>query len=477
MLKTPKRNGITARALAYTVARLAAAAWIAASLLGCASGSFSSSSSGTTTTTTSPNSNPSSLPPLTPAMADNTYVGTQASGSGVPENAVSLQLDQSSASYTYSSIALPYAQTGPVANSKGGYSSFSYFDALGDETGATGLPGAQFYGLAAEEPSRFVFAAPGTASQQVAVMVPKQNSGCITPTAPATFDYVTLFGSSFTAATDAAWGTFQLAPSFSFTSAKQYTEASAAATTGLIPFAPAKCINSSVEPDLGHFIDIPASPSNGNTEMRAFLGPTGLLTANLQAADSSGSPVPLPGVVAMVQPSSPIDPSAVAGSLTDPLVYRAFVYQPTSSGVLYGYFGHDPLGAYLIDEGFDTFLTATGTTGFFGNWQSTTGFSSSNLSASQGIVFGAQDAKNPGLFPNAKFLYEMGGDPAYDVPCPSGTESFAHGYNTQGYSYVEVCSSPAVVMVAQHDGKYVLLVTGIYMTANNSPTVMMLVQE
>jgi hypothetical protein len=180
--------------------------------------------------------------------------------------------------------------------------------------------------------------------------------------------------------------------------------------------------------------------------------------------------------VAMVQPSSPIDPSAVAGSATNPLVYRAFVYQPASSGVQFGLFGHDPLGAYLSDEGFDYFLTVTGTTGFFGGWQSTTS-TSLPFTASQGIVFGAQDAKSPGLFPNAKFLYEISGDPAYDVPCPSGTESFAHGYNTRGYDYAEICSSPAVVMAAQHDGKYVLLVTGIYVPAGNSPTVMILVQE
>jgi hypothetical protein len=475
MFKIENRKRASIRTLGLAMA----AAAIAGSLAGCASGSFSSSSTGTTTTTTDTNSNPASLPPLTAATANNTYVGTQAPGSSAPENTVSLKLDQSAGSYIYSNIAIPNAQPNPVANSTGGYDpAWAYYDALGDETGVTGLPGAQFYGLVAEVPSRLAFAAPGGASQQIAAMVPEQTSGCITPTATATYEYVTLFGSNFTNATDAAWGTFQLSSSFSFTGAKQYTEASAAASTGLIPFAAGNCVKSASEPGLGYFVDTPASAKTGNAEVRAFLGPTGLLTANLQGTDGSGNPLPLPGVVAMAQPSSPVDPSAVAGSSTNPLIYRAFVYQSTGSGVQYGYFGHDPLSAYLLEEGFDVFLKDTGTTGFFGNWQSTAGLSSTNMGATQGIVFGAQDANNPGLFPNAKFLYEIGGDPAYDVPCPSGTESFTHGYVNN--SYLEICSSPAVVMVAQHDGKYVLLVTGVYVTnnnSNNSPTVMLLVQE
>lgn len=471
-----KRNRDFARVAARILTSFITAAWIAASLSGCASGSFSSTGSGTTTTTTTASSNPPSLPPLAAATPVNTYVGTQAPGSSIPENLVSLNLNQNAASYTYSNIALPGTAPNSVANSMGGYAPWIYYDALGDVSDQTGAgPGPQYYGLALEEPSRFAFAAPGTASQQLAAMVPQQTSGCITPTTAATYQYVTLFGANFAAATDAAWGTVQLSPGFSFTGAKQYTETSQAATTGLIPFAVGSCVKSASEPGLGYFIDTPAAPQTGNTEMRAFLGPTGLLAANLQGNDSDGNPLPLPGVLAMAQPSSPIDVAAVAGSLTNELVYRTFVYQPASSGVQFGFFGHDPL-THLQDMGFDSFLTSTGTTGFFGGWQSVT-TTSTPLSASQGIVFGAQDPNNPGLFPNAKFLYEIGGDPAYDIPCPSGTESFAHGYNTQGYGYAEICSSPAVVMIAQHDGKYLLLATGIYVPANSSPTVMILVQE
>ena len=476
MSKAQERNAIAARTLARAMAALAIAAWIAGSLSGCASGSFSSSSSGTTTTTPPPNSNPASLPPLAPATANNTYVGTQVSGSGGPQDVVSLQLDQTAGSYIFSNVAVPNAQPNPVANSTGNYAPWWYFDALGDETGETGLPGAQYYGLAAEVPSRLAFAAVGTIGQQIAAMVPKQASGCITPTAAATYEYVALPGSNFNPATDSAWGTFRLSPSFSFTGAKQYTESSAAASTGLIPFAAGSCVKSVSEPELGYYIDTPASAANGNTEMRAFLGPTGLLTANLQATDSFGNPLPLPGVVAMAEPSSPVDPSAVAGSLTNELVYRAYVFQPSSSGAQFGLFGHDPLDAYLTDYGFDYFLNGAGATGFFGGWDSESPNTGSALSAQQGIAFGAQDPKNPGLFPNAKFLYQpINGGPTYDVPCPSGTELFAHGYFNNGYA--EMCSSPAVVMVAQHDGKYVLLVTGIYVTQGNSPTIMILVQE
>ena len=117
-------------------------------------------------------------------------------------------------------------------------------------------------------------------------MVPKQNSGCVTPTAAATYEFVTLFGANFQIATDAAWATAQVSASggnFSFAKVKQYAEASTAASTGQIPFATSKCVRSSAIPELGYFIETPASSANGNIEMRSFLGPAGLASWGFKA--------------------------------------------------------------------------------------------------------------------------------------------------------------------------------------------------
>jgi len=451
MLKSGIRSGIATRAFALQLAALL--------LAGCASGSFSNPGTGTTSTTTT-NTNPPSLPPLTAPTAINNYVGTQAPGSSESENAVAIQINQTAASYAYSNISITGAPANPVSDSTGITRDWMHFSAFGDTTGVAGLPGAQSYGLALEEPSRFAFYA-ANSSQQIAALVPAQTSGCITPTAAATYEFVTLFSSSFNSATDAAWGTVQVSASgtsFSFTGANQFSESSIAATTGLIPFAAANCVQSTTNPQLGYYLDTPASSANGNTEMRAFLGPTGLLTANLQ--DANGDP--LPGVLGMVQPAGAVSLTDVIGPAAAPNDYRALIYAPANSSgaVQYGLFGVDT--SFLgTDSSEPNPFTSTGTSGMLGSWQnmgSTSGLTGDAFGSGGAIAFGTQDATNHGLFPNAQFLY-----PANSSPCPAGTQIF----NTESNGNPANCSSPAVAMVGLHDGKYVILVTG--MSVVNSP--------
>jgi len=90
--------------------------------------------------------------------------------------------------------------------------------------------------------------------------------------------------------------------------------------------------------------------------------------------------------------------------------------------------------------------------------------------------FGTQDANLPGLFPDAKFLYRQDA-------CPAGTESFGSAA-VPGTTAVHYCASPAVAMIGQHNGKYVVIVTGISVAANmspltviNAPTIFVLVQN
>jgi len=465
MSNTGEKSALNSRAVGLRMAL----ALLVMVLAGCASGSFSSSGSppGGTTSTTTPVSNPPSLPPLAPATAVNSYVGTQI---GSPENTVAHTIDQTAMSYSYDNISIPGAPSNPVANSSGVIVPWYNFWDLGDDTGANGLPGLQHYGLTFEEASRFAFFVSNN-SAQLAALVPQQTSGCITPTAAATYEFVTLYGSAFNPGTDAAYGTVQLSTSgstFQFSSAKQYTEATTIATTGLIPFAMADCLQSSASAELGYFIDTPPSAATGNTEVRAFLGPTGILVANLQGSDSFGNPLPLPGVLATIQPSSSVDVSA----LTAPdILYNAVQYQPQGfPAATYGYFeGHGAAYESYI-SGQSDLASLSGSVGVYGGWQNPANPTSAPTSGSTNIFFGPQDSNNPGLFPNAEFVYS-----ASAPPCPAGTSVFP-GTPTpaNGGAY---CSSPAVAIVAQHNGKYVILVTGIYVEANNSPTVMVLVQN
>lgn len=447
----------------HNVSGGAAALLMVCLLTGCASGSFSSKGSGSNPTPPPPaNTNPPSLPSLTTATTANDYVGTEAPGAASPENTVALHIDQGIAAFRFSDIAIPGPSSDPIPNSSGLYSNWLNYEALGDTSGSTGVPGLQYVGLTSEQASRMAFFA-SNSSQQLAAFVPKQSSSCITPTQAATYNFVTLTSPNVVPGTDTAWGSVQLSASgnaFSFTGAKQYTASSIAATTGLIPFGASSCIHSTANPGLGYFID--TAPTAAGTEIRAFLGPTGLLVANLQGTDSNGNP--LPGVLGMVQAAAAIDLAKVTGSASSPVLYRTLVYQPQSSPVVqYGFFSLYNAPTVLL--GVNDIFTPVGQSGVEGAWQSLTSFGNP-ISASSGtnagaFAFGAQDASNAGLFPKAKFVYANTG------ACPTGTTKFSTGY----------CASPAVAIVGQHDGKYVILVTGLFATTNNTPMLLILMQE
>jgi hypothetical protein len=454
--KRVKQNALSERLLAF------AAASMLAIFSGCASGSYTSAkppNSGGGGTTTNPN--PPSLPPLTPATSSNTYAGTQAPGALAPSNLVSLAIDQNSSAYGYRGIAVSTTPSNPVPNSNGLFDAWIDFRNLGDTSGTTGVGGPQYFGLAIEHPSRFSFFAYNS-SQQLAAMVPKQSSACLTPTASATYEFITLFGPGFVPATDTAWGTVQLSASgssFKFSGASQYTATSAKATTSLIPFGRATCTSQS---GLGYVIDTPASAATGNTEMRAFLGPTGLLAVDLQGTDGSGNPLALPGVLGMVQPASAIDLGAVTGTATNPATYQAFVYQPQNTpAVQYGIFTEYPVS--LLSSFSSSVFTAKNQAGMMGGWQGMTSFTNPFGVPLAGFFFGAQDSAANGLFPHAQFLWST----LPGTACPAGTRSVPGGY----------CESAAVAMVSQHDGKYVVFVTGLLPPFNDTPTLFLLVQE
>ena len=453
---------------------VAASAFVSAIYLsGCASGSFSNSGSPSTPATVSPN--PPSLPPLAAVSTNNTYVGTQESGPSSPENVITLQLNDAASSYVYKNIAFSNTPYNPVLNTSGLSATFADYTALGDTTGQSGLPGAQYFGLAAEIPSRLaIFGNLG--GQQVTAAVPLQTKSCITPTAAATYQFVTLFNSNFVPATDAAWGTVSIAASnsgFEFTNASEYiqpgSKSQVAATTSLIPFSAGTCTESKTEPAAGFFIDSPASSATNNIEVRSFLGPTGFLSANVEGVDTSGNPLALPGVIGMIQPSAPINITDVTGTAATLTTYRAFVYQPTGpTPVQYGFFGQS---TEVLTSVNDQIFTETKTAGFQGVWTSlaspTNVLSAGN--GTGGIVFGTQDPKNPGLFPDAQYLYET------TDSCMPGSKYL--GKTTISGESNSFCISPAIAMVGLHDGKYVVLATGTYQAAGGIPTVLILVEQ
>jgi hypothetical protein len=436
---------------------------VSALLAGCASGDFSNPSPKTPAPPTSSNPNPPSLPALSPSTTVNDYAGTEMPGpfAASPENTVTLHLDQTGLAYQSSAVPTPQVPTSPLPDSSGTLVSWANFWDLGDNTGANGLPGLQEYGLSIEVPSRLAFLI-ASAGSQIAAMAPLQKSSCITPTSAATYDFITLFGASFSSATDTAYGTVQVSASgssFQFSGNAQFTQSRISATTGLIPFGAASCIQSSDAANLGFFIDVPASAANGNTEVRAFLGPTGLLVANQQDANVD----PLPGIIGMVEPSSALDVTQLTGS---GVLYRAIELELGGAGTQWGYAEHHSDGTWVQAANPFDVLPAT----FPDLLELAASSSPSTISFSAqfptvSFSFGAQDAQNPGLFPDAQFVYNPGGS-----TCPTGTSVFSVTQQTT------FCSSPAVGMAAQHDGKYIILITGTN-PLNHAPTLFVLVQN
>ena len=429
---------------------------------GCASGDFSTKSPAVPPAPTVANSNPPSLPPLTAAAKVNDYVGTQMPGSSfASEDTVALHLDQTAFSYTAGTVLTPQVPIPSLPDSSGTFVAWADYWNLGDNTGANGLPGLQEYGLGIEVPSRLAFFV-ASAGSQISAMVPKQSTGCVTPTSAAMYEFITLFGAAFNDATDTAYGTVQIsAPgsSFSFSHDAQFTHAAIPATTGMIPFGAGSCIQSADAPNLGYFIDTPPAPANGNSEIRAFLGPTGLLVVNQQ--DAAGDP--LPGLIGMVEPSSPVDVTSLTAS---GVLYRAVEFEFGGAGTQWGYAEHHSDGTWVqaanpfdvLPASFPDLLelaaSSSATTISFG-----ANFPAVSLS------FGTQDRNNPGLFPNVQFVYNPGGS-----TCPTGTTVFSVTQQTT------FCSSPAIAMAAQHDGKYIVLITGTN-ALDNLPTLFVLVQN
>lgn len=452
------------------VTQIVAGSVIILAIAGCASGNFSSTSTVVTPAPpAAPNSNPPSLPALTTPTQVNDYVGTQPSGFAAPDNTPLLHLDQKAGTYSYTDVALVGQQANPTPDSNGLVNSFLTFRNLGDTSGSTGLPGPQYFGLAIEKPSRLAFFASNN-GQSIAALVPRQNKACITPTAAARYSFVTLPNATFNPASDPAWGTFDLASSgsgFNFGSASQYSEPTGdvrtAASTSLIPLTASQCKTETDSSKLGYFIDTSATTANGTAEMRSFLGPTGLLVSDIQGNDANGAPLSVPGFIAMIQPTGTVDLSAVTGSPTSPILYQSFLYQATNSpAVQYGFMGQNS-AAYLTGVD-NTLFTAKSKPGLSGGWQPTTSFSSpvSATGAGSGaFVFGPPDPSDAGLFPRAQILY-----PTTD-PCIPGETTYATGY----------CASSAVAIVGLHDGKFVILVSGLWVPLNNSPFVLLLVQE
>lgn len=492
------KNGATRIATPRRLFTLSMGLIVGFLLAGCASGDFSKSSGGSPTPPgsgyTAP-PNPPSLPPLAAPTSANTYVGTQIPGanqSTTQENLIALTINQTSLSYAYHNIEIPGTTTNPMGSYSQGnvLTWYDYWD-MGDTTGDTGTFGLAPFGLTVEEPSRYAFfvasannPTDGTGPQPIAALVPQQTSGCITPKAAATYSFVTLFGASFAPATDSAYGTVRVSASgssFQFAGARQYVlpagAGAAAATTGLIPFSAGACTSSPSYPELGYFIDTPASSATQNIEMRTLLGPTGILISNLQNAKHD----PLPGVLSMIQPSSPIDLAKVEANSD---TYRVLLYQPQNDSAAgfvttqYGYAEHQGDGALVgQNTAFDPVSTATPDLLVVG-LQAPTSVAApgSGFTPAIALHVGQQDGNNAGLFPAAEFVNVV----TSTTTCPAGT-TFFHTANTTTPGVA--CASPAVAMVGQHDGKYVIVAVGdipddfASTTGNNGPTLLILVQN
>lgn len=165
----------------------------------------------------------------------------------------------------------------------------------------------------------------------------------------------------------------------------------------------------------------------------------------------------------MVEPSSPLEVTQLTASS---VLYRAIELEWGGAGTQWGYAEHHSDGTWV--QAANPFDALPATLPDLLELAASSSPSTISFSAQFPTIsfsFGKQDEHNPGLFPDAQLVYNPGGS-----TCPAGTRPFSVVQQTT------FCSSPAVGMAAQHDGKYIILVTGTN-ALNNAPTLFLLVQD
>jgi hypothetical protein len=377
-----------------------------------------------------------SLPAPTPQTNVNRYSGIAVAGTAESWNWYISQPDQ-----TYS-----YQPQGGAANqansqlSAGVFSPVGDFEYLADDIyypfGLEGLNVETPSGVSIMEPS---FA--GNPSYSIVVGVTLPDSGCLAPNGTVTIDYLQIPGTgsiSKTVATDTLYASARLSyqkGTFSYSNVQQFASGGANASTNSIPFVDSYCVQAYA----GYGMEstpVPVADSQFRSSL-AYLGTSGVLAGAVTGPNGGG-------LVGVVQPSAPIDLSAVTAG-----TYRGYYDQDAES--IYqdpAYFG--AASKWVASSVFkQTASSLVGGYVDFYTFEYT--YPETPVTGNILINFGAQDSSHPGLFPSASIT-----EP--NTPsCPASKQSIGPDGNTY-------CTFPVAALIGKSYGKYVLFISGPELT-------------
>lgn len=375
--------------------------------------------------------------PAPPAQTNvNRYSGIAVAGSAESWNWYISKPDQT---YSYQP-QLGVANQADSEPSAGIFSPVGDFEYLADDInypfGLEGLNAEIPTGVSILEPS---FA--GNPSYSVVVGVTLPDTGCLAPNGAVTIDYLQIPGAasiSKTIATDTLYASADLGYKngiFSYSNTQQFAIGGANASTSTIPFVDSYCVQAYA----GYGIQstpVAAAGGESNSSLM-YLGTSGVLAGAISGPNGGG-------VVGVVQPSAPIDLSAVTAG-----TYRGYYDQDAES--IYqdpAYFGVS--SKWVVSPVFkQTSSSLVGGYVDFYTFEYT--YPETPVTGNILIDFGAQDSSHPGLFPSASITE------ANTPSCPASKQSTGPDGNTY-------CTFPVAALIGKSYGKYVIFISGPELT-------------
>jgi hypothetical protein len=395
------------------------------------------------------NLTPSGLPPPSQAAQLNTYVGTQGTDPSTGNSGAVWQvaINHTTNSFSASDYAAQLATANGLFAFDGGFLNFS-------QTNPS--PAFQADGFAIEVPGRVAFFRPGfnsfdstqnteTSASSPVASVPGSCLGLFN----VTFQFVTLPTAKWTAATDIAYGSFQVTSvqpgsngnTWNFSNLMQWDLAKTQSPSGTT-LPDGICAQSGV----GTVVSIPPSSPTGNT-ITVAAGPSGFLIMN-NGPNTSGA-------VGLIQPSSALNTSSVLsanylGFISEPAIPIPLSGLPTANQIAFFGCPNSP-------------CTASGRSLVGGAFPNDDPTQPANTNIA--INLGTQNATNNGLFDSATVAIP---DPA-NVCTPPGVA----GTDSEGNP---TCTLPAVAVSGNPDNRFAIFLIA-QDVVNQSPMAIYLFEE
>lgn len=367
-----------------------------------------------------------SLPAPQAASQTNTYSGTQSPG--VNSGGVwTFTADRATNSFSYTAVSYP-------ANTSNSTPAGSFVNSSGFlNLTQTNFTTNRFTGYGLEIPGRIALLRPGVnpgANTNALVVMPAQQS-CININGAATFQFVTMPTATWAMNTAAAFGTLQTittGSAWNFFNIQQFTIAGFSTNTA------ASLAGTCGPTQEGNVISIPAQSTTAPNDAAAtiIIGPSGFFVEDLSTGNNSARGYP--GLVGVIQPSSPLDVNAVLGGN-----YLGFRFEPNLS-----------IKTQPVAFG----PAAVPAVGLVGGVYPSDNLNSTPLSDTN-ITLGAQDPANNGMFRSATIT----------IPGPTSI------CGSSGR-----CVLPAVAVVGNPENKFAIFLIA-QNRVNNTPIAIYLFQQ